>query len=303
MKQDLLDYLVKNGKDKSWDELAERFSVTSGEAARAIWRKYRKRHGTSKSNVKILLLDIETAPVKAYVWRLWKQDIYIDQIISEWFMLTWSAKWLFDDEVFSNRLSKEEVLVENDKRIVENLRELLQKADIVIGHNCKSFDVPKINARMLIHNLAPTTFYHQIDTKEVACKQFGFSSNKLDALAHQFGFEPKKKTDFSLWVKCLAGEDESLRYMEEYNRHDVELLEEVYLKLRPWIKNHPSLSLYGELNNKSCTNCGSEELTPEGHYYTTTGKFVTHRCSCGALSRERVGVKMDKTNLLMPIGK
>jgi predicted transcriptional regulator len=31
---------------------------------------------------RILILDIETAPNRAYVWRFWRQNVYLDQIIS-----------------------------------------------------------------------------------------------------------------------------------------------------------------------------------------------------------------------------
>ena len=40
----------------------------------------------------ILILDVETAPLRGFIWQLWKQNVNIDQIISERFMLTWSAK-------------------------------------------------------------------------------------------------------------------------------------------------------------------------------------------------------------------
>ena len=44
---------------------------------------------------KILVFDIETSPLKAFVWSRWKQNIYLDQTISEWFAISWAAKWLF----------------------------------------------------------------------------------------------------------------------------------------------------------------------------------------------------------------
>ena len=44
---------------------------------------------------KILLFDVETAPMRAYVWGRWKQNISLNETISEWYMLCWSAKWLY----------------------------------------------------------------------------------------------------------------------------------------------------------------------------------------------------------------
>lgn len=259
----------------------------------------------TRSNLpKILIMDIETAPLKGYVWKLWKEDVGFDRLISDWFMLTWSAKWLFGSEVKSMRLTGEEVLAENDSRIVKELWKLIDEADIVITHNGDQFDLPKMNARFIVNKLQPVSPYKSIDTKKIASKQFGFSSNKLDALALQFGFEKKHETSFNLWRKCMEGDEKSLEYMENYNIHDVELLEEVYLKLRPWIQGHPNIGLYMELNSSVCTNCGSNDLTYTGkYYYTTTGKFETYRCKCGALGRRRLNAYNlnKKENLLVPI--
>lgn len=253
---------------------------------------------------KILVLDIETAPVKAYVWRLWKQDVYIDQIISDWFMLTWSASWLGSGEVMSARLYGEEAIDECDFRIVKQLWNLLNEADIVIAHNGNSFDIPKIKARFAINGLPPTSFYQQIDTKVVAAKEFGFTSNKLDFLAESFGISKKLHTEFSLWARCLKGEDAALEEMEIYNRHDVEVLEEVYYKLRPYIKNHPNVTLYDDDAANRCPTCGGTHLIEHNFYYTSVGKFQVYRCDdCEALSRSRKCIKRTTTTSNLSLGR
>lgn len=76
----------------------------------------------------------------------------------------------------------------------------------MIAHNGKKFDIPKINTRFIINGLNPPSPYKQIDTLEVARKQFGFSSNSLDALATFFGFDNKDPHDFILWKSCLNGD-------------------------------------------------------------------------------------------------
>ena len=156
-----------------------------------------------------------------------------------------------------------------------------------------AFDEKKINARFLLNNLPPTSPYQSIDTKLIAAKQFGFSSNKLDALAGYFGIEHKMDTDFNLWVRCMEGDSESLKYMETYNKKDVEILEEVYLRMRPWVKSHPNISLYLDLEVPACTNCGSTNLKemPNKFYYTQTGIYPLHRCKCGTIVRGRKTVQ------------
>ena len=237
---------------------------------------------------RILIVDIETSPMKAFVWSRWKQNIYLDQTISEWFMLCWSAKWLGEDKVYGERVKCEDVLKEDDSKIIRGLWELLDEADIVITHNGKRFDIPKINSRFLINELPPPSPYKQIDTLEVTKREFGFSSNKLDALLDYFGYEKKLNTSFELWKKCLEGDKESLDYMLTYNKKDVTQLELVYLKLRPYIKGHPNLGIYYDIEKEQCGHCASTELIFTGYTYSNVSKFSTYRCTkCGSISRKR----------------
>lgn len=279
------------------EKAASNFGLTQESVGRYL-REARNRglvDGDSGSFMKlpnILVLDIETAPLEAGVWGLWKQNVYIDQIYSEWFMLTWAAKWLFDSEVFSDRLTGEEALAEDDKRICESLWKFMDHADIVIAHNGDKFDIVRVNTRFLLNSLQPPSPFQSIDTLKVAKKNFGFSSNKLDFIARALGLEGKTDAGgFLTWRNIVKqGDEESLVLMEDYNKQDVLVLEEVYVKLRPWIKSHPNLSLYYEDIGTRCPSCGSEDLTwEEGKFYVTPmNKYSAVRCrECGAVGRSR----------------
>lgn len=292
-------YLVEMGAKK----ISKRYNcdITDIMDARKIFHEEKNK----KKSVNTLVFDIETSPLRAYVWRRWNQNIYLDQTISEWFMICWSAKWLDSKEILSECLTPEEIKKEDDTRIIKQLWLLMDQADIVIAHNGKRFDIPKMNSRFILAGLPPVSPFIQIDTKEVAAKQFGFSSNKLDALAGYFNIEHKDDTNFELWSKCMNGDQEALNYMETYNRKDVTILEKVYLKLRPWIKNHPNIGLYLDTDNMVCPSCGSKHLEEDNSfYYTTVNKYKVMRCNdCGALSRLRTTAvnKDKKKNIIMSI--
>lgn len=240
----------------------------------------------------IFVLDIETTPLRSFTWGLWQQNIYIDQIISNWFMLSWAGKWLGDNTMYSNVLTPEEVINEDDNRIVMDLWHFLDRADIVIAHYGDAFDLPKIRSRFLINGINPPSSYKQIDTKKIASKEFGFSSNKLEALARLFGFKGKDKTDFDLWAECIKGNEDALDQMRSYNEQDIYVLEDVYLKLRPYIKGHPNLDLYIDSEEPVCPACGKHtlEAIPNKFFYTQAVKYQLYRCtSCGAISRAKKG--------------
>lgn len=266
--------------------LSRRYDVTPEQVQEA--REAINMEALGKNLPRVLIFDIETAPLKAFIWKLWKENVYIDQVISNWFCIAWSAKWLYSSTTMGEVLTKEEVLKEDDTRIVKDLWKLINAADIVIAHNGDKFDIPRINSRFIIHGLPPTKPYYSIDTCKVAKKQFGFSSNKLDALAGYFNIPHKLDTDFSLWKSCLEGDEKALAYMLKYNKKDVEILEEVYLKLRPWIKAHPNIGNLGGIKD-ACASCGSTNLVEEdGYYYTSVNKYPIYRClDCGAHSRGR----------------
>ena len=276
-------YLKRMGKGL----LSKRYNISPEDIVSA------KKSMYSQYLPKVLILDIETAPMKAFIWKRWKENISLDQTISEWFMLAWSAKWLYSSEIFGEVLTPKEVLQEDDSRICMKLWDLLNQATIVITHNGDKFDLPRINSRFIINSLDPPTPYFSIDTCKIAKKQFGFSSNKLDALAGYFDLPHKLETGFELWKNCMNGDQESLQYMLTYNKMDVAILEEIYLILRPWIKNHPNI---GNLSSTAavCASCGSvdvEEIEGE-YYYTNVRKYKLFRCKhCGAISRARLGEK------------
>jgi DNA polymerase III epsilon subunit-like protein len=288
--------------DMGAGNLARRFKCSREDIYKA--KEIIRGSKVEKQLPKILILDIETAPLLAYIYstQVWKAVVRDEAIVSQWFILTWAAKWL-GGEMMSAKCTPEEVMEENDNRIIRELWKVLDEADIVIAHNGDRFDIPNINTRFLINGLGPTSHYRQIDTLQVARKQFGFTHNTLDSLAKQFGIDGKIHTGFELWKQCLRGNVEALADMEVYNCHDVEILEEVYLKLRPWIKNHPNLALYNDNMELQCPNCGSTNVEPNGHFfYTHTGKYPTHRCKdCGHVPRERKSVAIKGRKLLVSI--
>ena len=244
-----------------------------------------------ETGAKILIVDIETAPIRGWVWGIWNQNVSIDQIQSDWFVLTWAAKWLFEDKVYSGSLTAKEAIAQDDKRIMEGVWELLNEADIVVAHNGDKFDIPKLNTRFLLNGMNPPLPYQSIDTLKHIKRNFSFTSNKLEFVNRMLGLPRKTHHEgFTLWSKCYTGDSESLKKMLDYNINDVKILEETYLMLRPWIKPHPNTALFILDEHASrCPTCGSANLIEQGKkYYTTVNAYSQFRCgNCGATGRKR----------------
>jgi DNA polymerase elongation subunit (family B) len=238
--------------------------------------------------MKILLLDIETSPNLAYVWRLFKQNISLPMLAESGYILCWAAKWLGSDEVMFDS-----VYNSRPKRMLKRIHSLLESADAVIHYNGTSFDIPTLNKEFLLHKMTPPSTYRQIDLYLTAKSRFRFPSNKLEYIAKALGLSGKfKHSGFELWERCMKKDPDAWKEMQKYNEQDVILLEEVYQIFLPWIRNHPNVGLYSDTETSTCPNCGSSDLVRRGFTYTSVGKYQRYNCtSCGTWSRDRRSVK------------
>lgn len=239
------------------------------------------------SKPKILTLDIETAPLKIYNWSLWQDSTSVNQIAEEWQILAVCAKWLGKKPMYYDMRKHQ-----TDGELLAWLWLLLDEADIVITQNGKSFDIKKINARLIAEGFGPYSPIRQIDTKEVAHKHFGFTSNKLEWLGKNIAkvqkSQHKKFPGFELWAECLNGNVKAWNEMKKYNIQDVRATEKLYLKMRPWIEGHPNLATYADGGSVCCPKCGSGNVQRRGQAVTQTGKYARIQClACGGWSRTR----------------
>ena len=178
-------------------------------------------------SAKILTLDIETAPISAYVWALWDQNVGLDMIADEWTILSFSAKWLDKKEpIFKGTGGRGKIQVRDDKELCQALWKLLDEADIVITQNGKSFDIKKINARLISHGIGPYSPIKIVDTMLVAKHHFAFTSNKLEWMSKNInkGAQKDKHKEFpgfELWAECLKNNPRAWAEMKKYNIQDV----------------------------------------------------------------------------------
>jgi predicted RNA-binding Zn-ribbon protein involved in translation (DUF1610 family) len=293
---EVLAYLNENGEA----ETLKHFNIQQPDTLRRYARK-RKFYDTKCP--KVLLIDIETTPMQVHCWGTWKQRIGHEQIINDWFMLSYSCKWLFDSKIHGSVLTPEEAIHKDDSRIAKELWKFFDQADVIIGHNILGFDLPKAQTRFLMNKIVPPSPFQVIDTLKVAQHHFRFGSNKLDYIGQLLLNDKKIHTEYQLWLRCLEGDAKSLEEMLTYNKKDVLLLEEAYVFLRPFIKSHPNMAIYQESVEPSCPTCGSTDITECGHYTTSVNRYLAFRCnSCGAICRSRktdIPVKCQ-SGILMP---
>jgi len=247
-----------------------------------------------------LFFDIETAPNLSYVWGQWQQDVI--QHVNEWYIICFSYKW--EGEKTTKVVSLDdfdlyETEPENDFHVVHKLWELLGEADIVIGHNSDAFDIKKANARFVFHNFGPPSHYQTVDTLKIARRHFKFNSNRLGHLGEHLGLGGKEVTGgFQTWEGCMKGDPKAWKLMKKYAKQDVDLLVDVYERLRPWATNHPNKNVI-DGTSYACPTCGSNKLQKRGKRRTRTMEYQTLQCTrCRSYCRERLALLGNRVEVL-----
>ncbi len=179
--------------------------------------------------MKVLLLDIETAPNLVAVFQLKQTYINPQYIMDDGYTLCFTAKWHGLKPAFFAKTP------DGHRKMLRHIHRLLRKADAVVHYNGKKFDMPTLNAEFLLHNLPPIENLVQIDLLALVKRAFNFPSYKLDYVCQRLGLGSKvKHGGWETWKKCMKGDAKAWAAMEAYNRGDIVLLERLYDKLRPW---------------------------------------------------------------------
>lgn len=245
---------------------------------------------------RILVLDIETAPILGYSWGIWQQNIEpMKQIVAPPRMLCYGAKWhgerkkFFASEYHDGRLP-----------MLESIAALLDEADFVVGWNSARFDRPWIQSeidREGIYLPSPST---DIDLMRVAKKELRLPSYKLDYVAQKHYGLPGKVTHqgFQLWRDVLEGDDavkaKAWRKMKQYQLGDIDVTDAVLVRMARLIRLLPNPALFSD--DGTPEGCGTPgcagTLHKRGYFYTTVSAYQRYRCSeCGRWVR---GAKRER---------
>ena len=291
---DLEKLVLYKQQGLTWSQISNIFVGESPNALRKTYYRFLRLEDNEEETFgspKVLILDIESLPMEAYVWGLFDQNIGLEMIKEDWSVLSFSAKWLGapSDEIMYYDTRNEDN-VRNDKNLLKIIHGLLDECDVTITQNGIRFDIPKLNARFIKHGMKPPSSFRNIDTLRIAKRHFSFTSNKLAYMTDMLCVKYKKLdhsefAGFKLWAECMKGNLKAFKSMEEYNKYDVLSLEELYNVLAPWDKTI-QFSVFNENLEDRCS-CGSTDIKEHGHAYTNTGKYLRYICKdCGKESRD-----------------
>lgn len=225
--------------------------------------------------MRILIWDIETTDFKANFGH----------------MLMYAAKFVGEDYVYYDTIDSNPAYgtsplsMLDDRHLVEGVTGLLDEADAVVHHYGDRFDLPFVNTRALEWGLEPPRPVATIDTWRIARNHLAMTSNRLRTLAESFSDVPKGDIAKNEWKLAAHGDRKTLRKMLDYCIDDVLATEQVYLALRPLIRNHPYMGIVHDLplTHENCPVCGSAATQNRGTRRTKCFIIRRHQClDCGS---------------------
>lgn len=181
---------------------------------------------------RVLFFDIETSPNLVFSWNIGRKiSLTHDNIINERAIICISYKWGHEDVVHSLSWNKGD-----DSKMLKQFSEIMNSADIVIGHNSDNFDIKWIRTRCLFYGIELKCKFNAIDTLKLSRQGFKFNSNRLDYISKFLGNTGKKATGYDLWKSIvLENNKQAMNTMVDYCENDVLILEDVYTKLQKFV--------------------------------------------------------------------
>ena len=241
---------------------------------------------------RVAVLDIERqSAVVDGVWEL-KQSGWIspNQLIEPARTICFAWKWLGEDTVNFAAEWKG-----GHYKMVQKAHEVLDEADYVVGWNSKGFDCKHLRTEFIKNGFNPPSPHRDIDLMLTAKRNFGFMSNRLSFVAEELGAGQKLETGgANLWRTLRYGKGAELKeaqqLMEQYNKQDVLLTEELYDIMLPWVEGL-NIPIYDQSEDVCCSNCGSNNIHYRGIQVAATRSYHRFQCqSCGKWGRETKSV-------------
>jgi hypothetical protein len=239
---------------------------------------------------KILAFDIELTPLKTYTWSLWPDSIPTTMIIEPQHMLCFGARWYGSKKVIFKSTYHD-----GKEAMLQELWNLLDESDAAMSWNGARFDSRHVRREFLEAGMLPPSPWKDIDLMQETKRVFYMPSNKLDYVSQDLDIGKKTPHEgFGLWIKCMDGDDAAWRKMKQYQLQDVNLLVDMYDKLKPWIR------LPLPFDSDGCLNCGGLNLQKRGFAGTGASRYQRLVClDCGKWQRpyQRIGSASPYRNI------
>jgi len=177
----------------------------------------------------------------------------------------------------------------DDRRLVKDSIELINKADRIVSWYGKGFDIPFIRSKAFQHDLDPFRDQEHIDGWEISRSRLLSRNNRLETVSNNLPISldlehpeaAKTHIHPKHWMRAAAGHQDSLDYIYDHCEKDIMVLKNVMDHISKYAKNlpHSYLSEQKSENEILCPNCGNDKLSFRGIRNTTSTQRVSMACT------------------------
>jgi hypothetical protein len=238
---------------------------------------------------RVMPLDIETAPMEAFIWDGKVEYVGHDMVEQHTTVLCASYRDPLDKKIKTTAVSPSTAkTVRNDRAVCKKVHDLLtycgEENIIVLAQNGDRFDLPKLKARFIYYRFRPLPPISSIDTLKLL-KQFRFDYNRLDFIdKHLHGIGKVETRGFPMWRDIISTRStpqrrkQAMKEMLSYCEGDILALERTYETLEPYVTLPHNMNLWQRTYDK-CPSCGKDGLRyAEKPHFTKTRAY--RRMSC-----------------------
>jgi len=230
---------------------------------------------------RILFFDVETTPVKAWIWRTGKQVLRHDQIVEgqKFDIICIAYRWQHSPKIYSLQWN---LAKQDSSKMINDFAKVIESADVVIGQNSDSFDIKQINTQRLLHRQPPISWPTSEDTRKQIKKHFYVTSSSLEYMSKLLTGSGKDKMAFQDWIDIIDKHSAlALKKMVRYCKRDVQKLYEVWKRIAPYVTIKASRAVIANTGQEACPSCASKLTRKYGFRVTRTGKKQRMQCySC-----------------------
>lgn len=231
---------------------------------------------------KILFFDLETSPLKAYIWQLGKQVVrhgQLDKSCSQYGIICCTYCWNDGKPAKALDWGYEE---QDTKKVIKEFDEIIKSADIVIGKNNNRFDNKMLNACRMFAGLPgyPEWIKYTDDLERQMRKYFRLPSYALDYVSGQFGLGGKIKMEFQDWIDIVEkteNGEKSFKKMIKYGKKDVEDTRALWNYMSSHFETKINVARYNDIE-MGCRHCGSTNLKKDGTKVSGGCKYQQYEC-------------------------
>ena len=221
--RDLKDHMNARPK-RQYHTIAQLMDRTTDSIRNKVFALRNEGRNDWMDEERIGFFDIESSHLKANIGN----------------MISYCIKPMGKPEVFNAWTRREAINWDlMDRRIMRDLIKELGNYDLIVTYYGTGFDNKFIRTRAMILRLPGFPTCGQLkhfDLYYAVKGRMSLYSNRLAVATQALGIHGKTNLPPEIWGPARLGDKVAMKLVEEHNREDVKILEELYYELIPFVK-------------------------------------------------------------------